>query len=67
MLVSSLDFGSVLYLCDGKACGDECPNELCHHTNQWEHALHKDTDLKDFIARPSRVEGKVDLWEPNDD
>ena len=25
-----------------------------------------DTDLKDFISRPSPIEGKVDLWEPID-
>ena len=61
-------FGNVLYLCDGRACGEECPNDECHHTNKWEHALHKDVDLKDFISRPSsREAGKVDLWEPMDD
>ena len=63
-------FGSVLYLCDGKACeGKEGWRECgpCHHTSQWEHAIHKDIDLKDFVARPSREEGKVDLWEPDRD
>lgn len=66
-------FGNVLYLCDGKAC--ECPTYCahngtgeCRHTSKWEHALHKDVDLKDFISRPSsREAGKVDLWEPMDD
>lgn len=60
-------FGNVLYLCDGKACGEECPNEMCHHTTNREHALHKDVDLKDFISRPSPIDGKVDLWEPTSD
>ena len=60
------DFGRVLYLCDGKACGDECPNELCHHTTRWEHALHKDADPNEFTVRRGRREGKVDLWEPVD-
>ena len=64
--MAKIDFGRVLYLCDGKACGDECPNELCHHTSDWEHALHRDADLKDFTAMPSPMSGKVDLWEPTD-
>lgn len=29
---------TVLYLCDGKACGDECPNEWCKHTSDVRHA-----------------------------
>lgn len=41
---------SILYLCDGKACGDECPNELCHHTTELEHALHPDRDVSEFGA-----------------
>lgn len=62
-----IDFGSVLYLCDRMACGDECPNSDCHHTNQWEHALHKGADIGTFRAIPSsRCLGKVDLWEPYD-
>lgn len=60
------DFGRVLYLCDGKACGDECPNELCHHTSQWAHALHPDADLKDFATVPNQRTGKFDLVEPVD-
>lgn len=70
--MNRLDFGSVLYLCDGKAC--ECPTCCahngtgeCRHTTQWEHALHPERELRDFIARPGRDEGKVDLWEPLDD
>lgn len=65
--MSRADVASVLYLCDGRACGDTCPNELCHHTNKPEHALHRYADIGGFIARPSRVEGKVDLWEPRDE
>ena len=60
------DFGRVLYLCDGKACGDECPNELCHHTSQWEHALHPSADLKGFATLPNQRTGKLDLVEPID-
>lgn len=59
------DVRSILYLCDGRACGDECPNEMCHHTNKWEHALHKDADPNKFrrIATPDGVI----LWEPDDE
>lgn len=63
---------AVLYLCDGRAC--ECPDHCshngtgeCRHTSKWEHALHKDADPNDFIALPSSIEGKVNLWEPPDD
>lgn len=28
----------ILYLCDGKACGDICPNPHCHYTSKIEHA-----------------------------
>ena len=43
----------VLYLCDGKACGGECPSaNLCHHTTKWEHALHKDADVSGFDKVP---------------
>lgn len=67
-----VDFGRVFYLCDGNACDnpDNCHvsgTGMCRHTAQWEHALHKDSDLKDFVSLPSREEGKVDLWEPFDD
>lgn len=34
----------VYYLCDGKACGETCPNSECRHTAKPEHALHKDGD-----------------------
>lgn len=62
-------FGNVMYLCDGKQCegrDDWAGCDPCHHTTNPEHALHPDADLKDFIARPSREDGKVDLWEPYD-
>lgn len=64
--------GNVLYLCDGKACENPayCHHNgtgECRHTTRWEHALHKDVDLKDFISRPSPIEGKIDLWEPTSD
>lgn len=29
---------TVLYLCDRKDCGGECPNELCKHTSDIRHA-----------------------------
>lgn len=69
---SSEKTNNVLYLCDGRACGNPtyCAHNgtgECRHTTRAEHALHKDADLKDFIARPSREPGKVDLWEPDDD
>lgn len=57
---------AILYLCDGKACGETCPNEDCRHTMLWEHALHKDADPNEFTVRRGRREGKVDLWEPVD-
>lgn len=62
---------SVLYLCDGKACGDECPNELCHHTAKPEHALHPDRDIAEFETWPDPVEayrdqGTAILVEPSD-
>lgn len=65
------DFGRVLYLCDGRACDvpDHCAMNgtgKCRHTTKWEHALHRDADLKDFQAMPSPMTGKVDLWEPCD-
>lgn len=29
-----------LYICDKLACGPFCPNELCKHTSQRDHAKH---------------------------
>lgn len=29
---------SILYLCDGKMCGDDCPNIDCMHTSDIRHA-----------------------------
>lgn len=28
----------VVYICDGKSCGDECPNPTCHLTHDVKHA-----------------------------
>lgn len=55
---------AILYLCDGKACGDECPNELCHHTNKLEHALHPNRDTSEFVTI-SDPDGDL-LVEPRD-
>lgn len=57
---------SILYLCDGKACGDECPNELCHHTAKLEHALHPDRDVGEFGAI-AEGDDSVLLVEPSDE
>lgn len=32
------DVTDVLYLCDGKSCGDICPNTECKHTSDISHA-----------------------------
>ena len=29
---------TIFYVCDGEACGPECPNEDCYHTSNIEHA-----------------------------
>lgn len=29
----------IAYLCDGKACGDKCPNKECYHTFDISHAI----------------------------
>lgn len=65
--------GNVLYLCDGKACDGVAMNcgprgmGECWHTNDIGHALHKEFDFNEFVPLSSRAEGRVDLWEPNDD
>ena len=43
----------VTYLCDKKACGDQCPDSvgLCNHTSNKEHAMHKDS-LTDTLFHP---------------
>ena len=56
----------ICYLCDGKACGEVCPNDLCHHTYQYSHALNKDADLDTFERMPLG-DGVVVLWEPYDE
>ena len=45
--------GLVTYLCDKKACGDQCPDSegLCNHTFNKEHAMHKDS-LADTLFHP---------------
>ena len=53
----------MLYLCDGRACGDGCPNGDCHHTKDYAHALHKDADLNGFERRPLG-DGVMVLVEP---
>ena len=57
---------SILYMCDGKACGDECPNELCHHTTKLEHALHPDRDVSEF-GTLAEGDDSVLLVEPSDE
>ena len=43
----------ITYLCDKKACGDQCPDfaGLCNHTFNKEHAMHKDS-LSDTLFHP---------------
>ena len=33
----------IFFLCDRKACGESCPNELCSHTADIFHAANFDT------------------------
>ena len=63
---------AILYLCDGKACDNptHCNHNgtgECRHTTRWEHALHKDADLNEFVATRGRREGEINLWEPTGD
>lgn len=30
---------NIYYICDGKACGDNCPNVFCFRTSNIEHAI----------------------------
>lgn len=43
----------ITYLCDKKACSDQCPDfdGLCNHTFNKEHAIHKDS-LTDTLFHP---------------
>ena len=43
----------ITYLCDKKACGDQCPDfdGLCNHTFNKEHAIHKN-NLSDTLFHP---------------
>ncbi len=34
----SKEVADILYLCDGKQCGDSCPNARCKHTSDISHA-----------------------------
>lgn len=48
----------VAYICDLKACGDTCPNDMCHHTFDISHAanfecLNPDSDEKRYIEKES--------------
>jgi hypothetical protein len=44
----------VLYLCDGKRCGDTCPGVECKHTSDIAHA-------RNFIGKPITKFGKTDI------
>lgn len=46
----------IAYICDLKACGDTCPNDMCHHTFDISHAanfecLSPDSDEKRYIEK----------------
>ena len=36
--ISNNPTGNVLYICDGRQCGDVCPNPFCELTNDIRHA-----------------------------
>lgn len=38
MWIPSEDVADILYLCDGKQCGDSCPSTECKHTSDIFHA-----------------------------
>lgn len=40
----------VAYLCDKKACRGKCPNDLCNHTFNKDHAINKD-ELNESLFR----------------
>lgn len=45
------DVTDVLYLCDGKSCGDTCPGVECKHTSDISHAKNFARMLKILIGR----------------
>lgn len=48
------DGNHILFLCDRKACGETCPNELCSHTEDILHA-------KNFDFVDVNINGKTAL------
>ena len=58
----------ITYLCDKKACGDQCPDfaGLCNHTFNKEHAIHKDS-LSDTLFHPLLGDsGEIIAFEESD-
>jgi hypothetical protein len=53
----------VLYICDRKACGDFCPNRMCEHTTDIDHAANFDrvtvkpgvVDYFEVVATPGET------------
>lgn len=50
------NYQKVAYICDLKACGDTCPNDMCHHTLDISHAanfecLNPDSDDKLYFEK----------------
>lgn len=54
------DVTDVLYLCDGKSCGDICPNTECKHTSDISHARNfvKGDDVSYWEKEKSESEAK---------
>ena len=62
---------AVLYLCDGKACGEGAycgprGEGECWHTASLEHALHPDRDTSEFVTLQEGEDTAL-LVEPRDD
>ncbi len=62
---------AVLYLCDGKACGEGAycgprGEGECWHTASLEHALHPDRDTSEFVTLLEGEDTAL-LVEPRDD
>lgn len=55
----------ILYLCDGKQCYDgPCENEMCRHTFEIEHAIHKDDlDGRLFEYADEGLGGRIGFFE----
>lgn len=56
----------VAYICDLKACGDTCPNDMCHHTFDISHAanfecFNPDSDDKRYIEKEKKMTCKEKL------